>query len=69
MILSFSSFGSQVEVNGRPVPFVQTYGSVREKEALILIGSHGFLEIAINGGNAAFQFGLKSGDPVAIRIL
>lgn len=69
MILSFSGFGSQVGVNGRPVSFVQTYGFVKEKEALILIGSHGFLEIAINGGNAALQFGLKSGDSVAIRIL
>ena len=69
MILSFSSFGSQVEVNGRPCPFVQTYGFVREKEALILIGSHGFLEIAVNGGNAALQFGLKNADSIAIKIL
>lgn len=69
MVLNFSSFGSQVEVNGRPVSFVQTYGFAEKKEPLILIGSHGFLEIAVNGGNAALQFGLKSGDSVAIKVL
>ncbi|MGB9928721.1 MAG: SAM hydrolase/SAM-dependent halogenase family protein [Methanosarcina sp.] len=67
MILNFSSFGSQVEVNGRHVPFVRTYGFGGQREPLILIGSHGFLEIAVNGGNAALQFGLKSGDQVAIK--
>ena len=69
IILRFSSFGSQVEINGRRVSFVQTYGFVGQKEPLALIGSHGFLEIAVNKGNAALQFGLKSGDQVAIKIM
>jgi hypothetical protein len=68
-ILKFSSFGSQVEVNGRRVPFVQTYAFVRQEEPLILVGSHGFLEIAVNKGNASLQFGLKSGDQVVIKIM
>jgi len=68
-ILKFRNFGSQVEVNGRKVSFVQTYGFVGQGDALALIGSHGFLELAVNKGNAALQFGLKSGDPVAVKVL
>jgi S-adenosylmethionine hydrolase len=68
-VLKFRSFGSQVEVNGRKVSFVQTYGFVGQGEALALIGSHGFMEIAVNKGNAALQFGLKNGDMVAVKVL
>lgn len=67
IILKFSTFGSQVEVNGRRVSFVQTYGLVGQEEPLALIGSHGFLEIAVNKGSAARQFGLKSGEQVVIK--
>lgn len=67
IILKFSTFGSKVEVNGRRVPFVYTYGFVGQEEPLALIGSHSFLEIAVNKGNAALQFGLKSGDRIAIK--
>jgi len=68
-VLRFCTFDSNVEVNGRKVPFVRTYGFVGQEEALALIGSHGFLEIAINKGNAALKFGLKSGDQVVIKVL
>jgi S-adenosylmethionine hydrolase len=68
IILRFFAFGSEVEVNGRRVPFVQTYGFAGKEKPLILIGSHGFLEIAINGGNAALNFGLKNGNQVAVKI-
>jgi S-adenosyl-L-methionine hydrolase (adenosine-forming) len=68
VISRFFAFGSEVEVNGRRIPFVQTYGFAGKGDSLILIGSHSFLEIAINGGSAALKFGLKSGDPVAIKI-
>lgn len=68
-VFKFSTFGSQVEVNGRKVSFVQTYGFVGKGEPLALIGSHGFMEIAVNNGSAALQFGLKNGDQVAIKIM
>jgi hypothetical protein len=42
--------------------FVQTYSEAKPKEPLALIGSHGFLEIALNQGNAAEKFGVKTGD-------
>jgi len=67
VVFKFSTFGSQIKVNGRRISFVQTYGFVGQEEPLALIGSHGFLEIAVNKGNAALQFGLKSGDQVVIK--
>lgn len=69
IIFKFCTFGSQVQVNGRRVSFVQTYGFVGQEQPLALIGSHGFLEIAVNKGNAALQFGLQNGDQVAIKIM
>jgi hypothetical protein len=48
------------------LPFVPTYGIVGEGEALALIGSHGYLEIAVRRGNAAHEFGLDSGTPVFV---
>ena len=43
------------------------YQAVRAGKAVAVLGSSGFLEIAVNGGSAARTFRLKVGDPVAIR--
>ena len=43
------------------------YQQVPSSQPLVIIGSAGFLEIAVNGGNAASQFGLKIGDPVEVE--
>lgn len=40
----------------------RTYSDVSESKAGLLVGSHGFLEVAINRGNAARRFRLRSGD-------
>lgn len=48
------------------LPFVPTYGMVGEGEPLALVGSHGYLEIAVRRGNAAAEFGLESGTPVHV---
>ncbi|MBX6422493.1 S-adenosyl-l-methionine hydroxide adenosyltransferase family protein [Thermosulfurimonas sp. F29] len=53
--LPFGSF--RVEVEGRRVPLARTYAEVPEGEPLALIGSDGFLEIAVNRGSAAELFG------------
>ena len=47
--------------------FCKTYGQIPPEQALILIGSHGFLEIAINQGNASEKFQVKVGDDVEIK--
>lgn len=49
-----------------PLHFAPTYGMVGEGEPLALIGSHGYLEIAVRRGNAAHEFGLDSGTPVIV---
>ena len=41
-----------------------TYGSVPRGTALLLVGSLGFLEIAVNRGSAASDLDLRRGDPV-----
>jgi len=44
------------------------YGNVAPKSVLALIGSHDFLEIAVNQGNAAKTFNAKAGDEVAVSL-
>lgn len=44
----------------------QAYGEAEPREPLALIGSHGFLEIALNQGNAAKRFKTKAGDSVTM---
>ncbi|MDD3041597.1 MAG: S-adenosyl-l-methionine hydroxide adenosyltransferase family protein [Methanosarcinaceae archaeon] len=67
VVLELSGFGAELEVNGRPLPFVRTYGLVESGETLALIGSHGFLEFAVNLGDAAQDLGLKNGAQVKIK--
>lgn len=44
------------------------YQAVPRGRAVAVPGSTGFLEVAVNGGNAAKRFGLKTGDSVSVRI-
>jgi S-adenosylmethionine hydrolase len=46
--------------------FCEAYGETKPREPLALIGSHGFLEISINQGNAAKRFKTKAGDRVTV---
>jgi S-adenosylmethionine hydrolase len=47
--------------------FCKTYAEAKTNEPIALIGSHGFMEIALNQGNAAEKFHVKSGDKVAVK--
>jgi len=44
----------------------ETYGDVSVKSALALVGSHGFLELAVNQGDASKTLKVKVGDSVII---
>jgi hypothetical protein len=44
----------------------KAYGETKPQEPLVLIGSHSFLEIALNQGNAAKKFRTKAGDKVTV---
>lgn len=46
--------------------FSRAYGNVKPHEPLALIGSHGYLEIALNQGSAAAKFSVKVGDQVKL---
>lgn len=46
----------------------RTYAEVAQNKALALVGSNGYLELSINGGNFAERFGVKIGDPVELQI-
>jgi len=47
--------------------FCKTYGQAKLNQAIALFGSHGFLEIALNQGNAAENFSVKVGDAIEIE--
>jgi S-adenosylmethionine hydrolase len=44
----------------------KAYAEVEFQEPLAIIGSHGFLEISVNQGNAARQFNVRVGDKVTL---
>ena len=44
----------------------KAYAEAKPKETLALIGSHNYLEIAINQGNAADKFKAKTGDKIKL---
>ncbi len=44
------------------------YGDVSLGEALTIIGSHDFLEVSVNQGNAAKKFRTKGGDSVMVQL-
>ena len=48
--------------------FGKTYAEAQPKEALALIGSHGYVELAVNQGNAAETFQTKAGDKVKLTL-
>ncbi|WP_370573160.1 S-adenosyl-l-methionine hydroxide adenosyltransferase family protein [Methanomethylovorans sp.] len=60
-------FEEHVRVFGKTISFLGTYGYAGEGELLALIGSHGFLEIAVNGKSAAKRLKIQRGDEVRIK--
>jgi len=44
------------------------YGEVPKQEPLAIIGSSGFLEVAVNQGNASERSQIKTGDPVFLSV-
>jgi S-adenosylmethionine hydrolase len=57
-------FGDILEIEGTKVPFLNSYGYCKEGETLALVGSHSYLEIAVNQGNAARFFNKKIDDGI-----
>jgi S-adenosyl-L-methionine hydrolase (adenosine-forming) len=57
-----------VKLSGRKVrlKICKTYGEAKQMEPLALIGSHGYLEIAINQSSAAEKLKVKFGDKITV---
>ncbi|MCX9010002.1 MAG: S-adenosyl-l-methionine hydroxide adenosyltransferase family protein [Candidatus Methanoperedens sp.] len=59
--------GDVLEIQKKRVLFHKSYGFCRKGEPLALIGSHSYLEIAVNQGNAAVFFNKKAGEEITVR--
>ena len=59
--------GNVLEFQKKRISFQKSYGFCKEGEPLALIGSHGYLEIAVNQGNAAAYFNKKAGEEIFLR--
>ena len=46
----------------------KAYGEAKPQEPLALIGSHNYLEVAVNQGNAAEKFKVRPGDKIKISL-
>ncbi|MCS7173623.1 MAG: SAM-dependent chlorinase/fluorinase [Armatimonadetes bacterium] len=59
----------EVVVAGRrsPARQVRTYGEAERGELVVLVGSDGFVELAVREGSALEQLGAQPGDPVVLR--
>jgi len=66
-------FGDLVEVEWGDrrlrMPYVRYFSAVGEGEPLLLLDSGGYLELAVNLGDASRRFGLRRGDEVSLRPL
>ncbi|MHB0949876.1 MAG: SAM hydrolase/SAM-dependent halogenase family protein [Gemmatimonadaceae bacterium] len=59
--------GGVIEVAGASLPVQRTYADVGEGEPIALVGSSGFVEIAVRNGSAAERLPLRRGDRVLLR--
>ena len=57
-----------VMVGDRVAPIALTYGAASWGSLVALIGSHGWLEVAVNGGSAQAQTGAQVGDRVSLQV-
>lgn len=58
----------QIIVKDRAIDSGQTYSDVAIEQAITLIGSHGWVEIALNGGSAAAELQLSYKDTVRVKL-
>ncbi|MEL7313491.1 MAG: SAM-dependent chlorinase/fluorinase, partial [Cyanobacteria bacterium J06559_3] len=56
----------QLKIGAVEMPLKRTYGDVEIGHALALAGSHGWVEIAINGSSAQQRFRLAVGDAIQL---
>ncbi|MBW1670167.1 MAG: SAM-dependent chlorinase/fluorinase [Deltaproteobacteria bacterium] len=57
----------KADIKGMELSLLSTYSDVAKGKPIALIGSSGFLEVAINQGSAAEVLGAGIGEPVVVR--
>ncbi len=55
-----------VQIQGQPYPGQKTYAEAKPGEVLGLIGSHGWVEIAVNSGNAHKELAMQVGSEISV---
>ena len=60
---------TQVGQPAQTIPGVQTYAAVAAGELAAIVGSHGWVELAVNQGSAQVELGLQVGDVIQIYSL
>ena len=67
--IRFKAIKATVVVAGQEIPGVfRTYAEVEPGAVLALVGSEGYLELAVREGSAAQKLGLHTGDTVELRL-
>jgi S-adenosylmethionine hydrolase len=61
-----STFQLRLKAKNLTLKFCSAYGEAQIRKPLALIGSHDFLEISVNQGNASEKFEAKAGDTVTV---
>lgn len=63
----YLSSNSKVFIKQQLITFGNTYSDSKDGKLIALVGSHGYLEIAVNCGNAQEKLGLRVGEKVFIN--
>ena len=58
--------GARVHAAGRELPVLRTYADAEPGEALALVGSSGYVEVAVREGSAVDMLGLERGSAVQV---
>ncbi|MBI4344352.1 MAG: S-adenosyl-l-methionine hydroxide adenosyltransferase family protein [Euryarchaeota archaeon] len=60
----------EVKIKGkkRDLRLLESYGHARKGELLCLVGSAGYLELAVNQGDAAARLGVVGGERIEVRL-
>ena len=56
----------QIEIFRQNIPLAKTYSDVDQGQAIALVGSHGYLEIAVNGGSANKDLQITVGEIILL---
>ncbi|CCQ37966.1 MULTISPECIES: SAM hydrolase/SAM-dependent halogenase family protein [Halobacteriales] len=58
---------SVARIDGEPVQIVRSYAHAEAGEAVVIVGSHGNVECAVNRGRGDDRFGVEPGDALRIE--